>query len=93
MREESTTFVQPKVLHTCKECYLNVFLSVYKYICTSLSRTLSRARQVGNLPEGEVFTAPATVDGVLVCDVDVIPARCTIEVDGCIIMRDGEFTL
>lgn len=23
----------------------------------------------GNLPEGEVFTAPATVDGVLVCDV------------------------
>ena len=48
---------------------------------------------MGNLPEGEVFTAPATVDGVLVCDVDVIPARCTIEVDGCIIMRDGEFTL
>lgn len=25
--------------------------------------------QWGNLPEGEVFTAPATVDGVLVCDV------------------------
>ncbi len=148
----------------------------------------------GNLPEGEVFTAPATVDGVLVCDVlgdyfsekygvlqhplvftlkngyvtevssedtaiaqeihdylfsvpngnragefaigtltclkklvgnllqdekmpglhvafgnpypqftgadwdakihvDVIPARCTIEVDGRVIMRDGEFTL
>src|SRR5205809_2652872 len=23
----------------------------------------------GNLPEGEVFTAPATVDGILVCDV------------------------
>lgn len=23
----------------------------------------------GNLPEGEVFTAPATIDGVLVCDV------------------------
>lgn len=23
----------------------------------------------GNLPEGEVFTAPATVDGVLVCDI------------------------
>jgi len=25
--------------------------------------------QWGNLPEGEVYTAPATVDGVLVCDV------------------------
>jgi leucyl aminopeptidase (aminopeptidase T) len=25
--------------------------------------------KLGNLPEGEVFTAPATVDGVLVCDV------------------------
>jgi aminopeptidase len=25
--------------------------------------------QWGNLPEGEVFTAPATVDGVIVCDV------------------------
>ncbi len=148
----------------------------------------------GNLPEGEVFTAPATVDGVLVCDVlgdyfshkygvlqhpvvitvkqgyvtdvacedaavakdvhdylfsvpngnragefaigtltslkklcgnllqdekmpglhvafgnpypqftgadwdakihvDVIPSCCTIEVDGCVIMRDGEFTI
>ncbi len=26
-------------------------------------------REWGNLPEGEVFTAPASVDGVLVCDV------------------------
>lgn len=29
----------------------------------------SEQGQWGNLPEGEVFTAPATVDGVLVCDV------------------------
>jgi leucyl aminopeptidase (aminopeptidase T) len=31
----------------------------------------------GNLPEGEVFTAPATVDGVIVCDVlgDFFSAR------------------
>jgi aminopeptidase len=29
----------------------------------------TEAGKWGNLPEGEVFTAPATVDGVLVCDV------------------------
>ncbi len=56
----------------------------------------------GNLPEGEVFTAPATVDGVLVCEVlgdyfsekyGVLPQPLTIEVkDGYVTSVTSENT-
>src|SRR5260370_1691124 len=49
----------------------------------------------GNLPEGEVFTAPATVDGVLVCDVlgDHFSAKYgVLEHPVVITVKDGYFT-
>jgi len=49
----------------------------------------------GNLPEGEVFTAPATVDGVLVCDVlgDYFSEKYGVLKDPLIItVKDGYVT-
>jgi len=49
----------------------------------------------GNLPEGEVFTAPASVDGVLVCDVlgDFFSAKYgVLEQPLTIRMKDGYIT-
>jgi leucyl aminopeptidase (aminopeptidase T) len=49
----------------------------------------------GNLPEGEVFTAPVTVDGVLVCDVlgDYFSAKYGVLEDPLIItVKEGYVT-
>jgi aminopeptidase len=49
----------------------------------------------GNLPEGEVYTAPATVDGVLVCDVlgDYFSAKYgVLEKPLVITVKDGYIT-
>lgn len=49
----------------------------------------------GNLPEGEVFTAPATVDGVLVCDVlgDYFSAKYgVLEQPLVLTVKDGYIT-
>jgi leucyl aminopeptidase (aminopeptidase T) len=51
--------------------------------------------QWGNLPEGEVFTAPATVDGVLVCDVlgDFLSERYgVLKHPATLTMKDGNVT-
>ncbi len=51
--------------------------------------------QWGNLPEGEVFTAPATVDGVLVCDVlgDYFSEKyCVLEHPLILSIKDGYVT-
>ncbi len=51
--------------------------------------------QWGNLPEGEVFTAPATVDGVLVCDVlgDYFSAKYgVLEHPLVVTVKDGYIT-
>src|SRR5215472_9943914 len=49
----------------------------------------------GNLPEGEVFTAPATVDGILVCDVlgDFFSQKYgVLEHPICITVKEGYIT-
>lgn len=49
----------------------------------------------GNLPEGEVFTAPASVDGVLVCDVlgDFFSAKYgVLKHPVTLILKDGYIT-
>ncbi len=55
----------------------------------------NEAGKWGNLPEGEVFTAPATVDGVLVCDVlgDFFSAKYgVLEQPITITVKDGYVT-
>lgn len=49
----------------------------------------------GNLPEGEVFTAPASIDGVLVCDVlgDFFSAKYGVLTHPVtFVLRDGSIT-
>jgi leucyl aminopeptidase (aminopeptidase T) len=49
----------------------------------------------GNLPEGEVFTAPASVDGVLVCDVlgDFFSAKYGVLTHPVtLVLKDGYIT-